>query len=209
VRLVQKLLLGGISMPIVYFVALFGAGAVYPDFSHFSQTASELGADGAPYRWAWAFNVALILVGALGIAAAIGLFIGCRQLGIGVFLLVLTSIGIGLAMINMLMSGLFPLPHPWHSNLLLVLAGVFVPLFGALVMQKALDKGASMILWLSFVVAVIFTAPLLGFGGCVTEGNLGLWLRLWAVALLFPIGYLCWSIRGKLLTSVIQDNHGR
>ena len=66
--LTRMLLIAGITMPIIYFAALFIAGVLYPDYSHIRQLPSELGADGAPYEFAFAFNLALIIVGLCGLA---------------------------------------------------------------------------------------------------------------------------------------------
>ena len=47
--LTRSLLLTGTAMPVLYFLALFTAGSLYPDYSHIRQVASDLGAVGAPY----------------------------------------------------------------------------------------------------------------------------------------------------------------
>ena len=75
----RHLLLGGVLTPLTYFALLFAAGAFYPDFSHVRQVASELGADGAPYGGALAFNAGIVLVGLVGVGAAFGLFADFRK----------------------------------------------------------------------------------------------------------------------------------
>ena len=87
----KTLLFAGVAMPVLYFVALFAAGAFYPDYSHIRQVASDLGAVGAPYAFAPVFNVALVgvalagLGGALGAAQLLEGFFVVRKIFFGVF----------------------------------------------------------------------------------------------------------------------------
>ena len=198
-QVVKKLLFAGAIMPVLYFTLLYTAGALYPDYSHVRQVASDLGADGAPYGWALEFNIGLVYVGLAGIAGAIGLFQGLRRLGGGFILTSVTSTVIVLPSVIMVMSGLFPLPSPWHANFHILLTGNLVPLFGALAL-RAMPNAATirLLLIVGFGVNMGITGVLFGIGDLVNEGNLGLWLRLWVAAMLPQIGFLCWVVRSRL-----------
>ena len=130
----KTLLLAGVLTLPLYFALLFTAGAFYPSFSHVKQVASELGASGAPYDGALAFNVGLVAVGCVGIAGAVGLFQGLRKLGAGFTATLLTSAAMASPLATLVMSGIFPLPSPWHTNVYMALAGNLAPALGALAM---------------------------------------------------------------------------
>lgn len=195
----KRLLLAGALMPVLYFVLLLTFGSLYPDFSHVRQVASDLGADGAPYDWAGAFNIGLVLTALAGTAGAVGLFQGLRKLGSNFILTVLVSVTIVSPMASQAMSGIFPIPSPWHANFYMLLAGNLVPLFGAMALRTAPDTAAiRRLLFIGFGVNVGITAVLFGIGDLVTEANLGLWLRIWAAALLSLVGYLSWAVRSRM-----------
>lgn len=140
-----------------------------------------------------------MLVGVLGILSGVGLFVGLLKLGHGKFLAALTSITVIGISANMILSGVFPLPSPYHSLLELLLLGVFVPLFGAFALRKSSNSPVpAAIMFVAFLMNFILFALMLGVGGVVNENNVGLWIRLWAFVLLPSIGYLCWVVRRRL-----------
>jgi ABC-type multidrug transport system permease subunit len=59
-------------------------------------------------------------------------------------------------------------------------------------------KAIRLTLNLSFVVALIVVAVLFGIGDLVTNENLGLWLRFWALVTLPAFGLLCLTVHSRL-----------
>lgn len=195
----KRLLLIGALMPIVYFFVLFGAGLLNPEFSHITQAPSELGADGAPYQWIVAFNTGLIIVGILGILGGLGIFMGLGKLGFGKIFKTIASLTIIMPSINMVLSGVFPLPDPNHSLLEVLFPVFFAPLFAALILRRISDlKIPVIILIIGFILNIAIFAGIIGIGGFVTDDNFGLWIRLWALIVMPATGYMCWMVRAKL-----------
>lgn len=187
----KALLAAGIAMPVLYFAALFVAGAFYPGFSHIRQVASDLGADSAPYAYATAFSVALVFVGLFGLAGSLGLFIGLRRVGAGRARSALAGLIPAMPSLSLMQSGVFPLPSPHHSTFVLLLMGVQL---------RALPGTAAVrwTLYAAFVASLIVVSFFFGVGGVVTEANLGLWLRIWAAISLPTLAILCFVIRKRL-----------
>ena len=186
-------------MPVLYFVALFAAGALYPDYSHIRQVASDLGAVGAPYAFAPLFNVALVGVALAGLAGALGLGLGLQKLGVNRLLSAVTGLAPAMPSISLGMSGLFPLPSPYHSSFILLLAGVLTPALGGLALRRMPETSAiTRTLYLSFAAALIVVGILFGIGELVTDENLGLWLRIWAAVTLPAFGILCLAVKQRL-----------
>jgi hypothetical membrane protein len=195
----RSLLLTGAFMPVIYFVALFSAGALFPDYSHFRQVPSDLGADGSPYAFAAAFNFALLIVGLTGLIGALGLVVGLWKLGVNRFLSMASGMAPAMPSISLMMSALFPLPSPYHSSFVLLLIGMLTPLLGGLALRKLENTVAiSLTLYLAFVVAVIVVGIIFGIGDLITEDNVGLWIRIWAVVSLPTSAILCLAVRAKL-----------
>lgn len=198
-KLNRSLLLAGSVMPLLYFFVIYAAGAFYPGYSHVRQVASDLGADGAAYPYAAIFNIGLLAVAVTGLAGALGLFWGLKKTRGGVILPALTGLTLAMPSISLGMSGLFPLPSPWHSSFELLLAGILTPLLGAIALSKvpgtAMTRAALVV---SFAGALMVLAALFGAGGLVSEENVGLWLRLWAVASMPAVGLLCWTVRSRI-----------
>lgn len=193
---VKPLLLVGSLLPILYFVALYSAGLFYPDYSHIKQVASDLGAANAPYAFAGVFNIGLLMVAAAGLAGAAGLLSGLQKAGSGRLLAILTAITLAMPSISLAMSGLFPLPSPYHSSFVLLLAGIFTPLFGGFALRKVSGTGGTQLfLFLAFGAALLVLAFIFGLGGLVTNDTVGLWLRIWALVSFTPVGGLCWTVR--------------
>lgn len=195
----KNLLLAGVLVPFLYVAVLYAAGGLYPNYSHIVQIPSDLGADGAPYQWIGAFNIGLILVGVFGILSGVELFRGLLKLGRGKTLAVLTSLTVISVSVNMILSGVFPLPSPYHSLLELLLPSVFVSLFGAIALRKPSNSPMpAIIMFVAFIMNFILFGIMLGIGDIANEDNVGLWIRLWAAVLLPSIGYLCWVVRRRL-----------
>lgn len=188
----------GTSTPFLYFAALFIAGLFYPDYSHVRQVASDLGAVGAPYDLANLFNVGLILTGLAGCLGAIGLFGGLMRTSSGIPLALATGLTVFAPSLTVVMSGAFPMPSPYHSNIFLLMAGIFAPLFGAFAIRELPNTQLiRRYLLLAFVAGLLLVPILFGIGGLLTEDNVGLWLRIWAGVSLPPVGVLCWVVRQR------------
>jgi len=172
----RGLLFIGALMPILYFTVLIMAGFYYPDYSHIRQVASDLGA-----------------------AGAVGLIGGFGRLGASRLWALATSVTIITPALSLGMSGLFPLPSPYHSNFYMLVLGILTPLFGALTLRGVARTGPlrAMLLF-AFGAALVLVAILFGLGGLVSEDNLGLWLRIWAAISLPPVGLLCWAVRQRI-----------
>lgn len=189
-------LVGGMATPVLYFALLFSAGAFYPDFSHVRQVASELGTDGAPYGGGAAFNLALVIIGFIGTTAAVGLVAALRRAGARTLLALLTGVTYAGPFINLMMSGLWPLPHSWHSSVTLVLAGFFAPGIAVLALRPVADtRPLKIALATSFVlILVVFN----GLGGLNTPELAGLRWRLIALFLMGSFALLCGTLHMRL-----------
>jgi hypothetical membrane protein len=206
---IRRLLLAGLAMPILYFLALLIAGALYPDFSHVRQPASDLGAAGAPYGYATAFNVALLAVGVSGLAGSVGLALGLWRLGAARPLAVMAGLVPAMPSISIIISGLFPLPSPYHSSFVLLLVGVFTPMVGALALRKFPSTGtARFVLYVAFAAALVVVGILFGVGGLVSVDSLGFWFRIWAIVSLPTLGMLCIVVRRRLSPGYVGISKG-
>jgi hypothetical protein len=190
-------------MPIVYFAALLAAGALC--YSHVSEVASELGAKGAPYAFATALNTALIVVGLTGLAGSFGLASGLQKLGVGKFLSIATGLTLAITAVSFAMSGIFPLPSPYHSSMVLLIIGNLTPLLAGLSFRK-LDNSTAITLALygAFFFAIAVVAVILGLGNFITDDNVGLWLRIWAAVLLPTVSLLYIVVSRRLPVGTTQ-----
>lgn len=193
---VRPLLLVGALLPLLYFALLYSAGLFYPDYSHIKQVASDLGAQDAPYAFAGVFSIGLVIVAVAGLAGSAGLLSGLQRAGSGRLLAILTAITLAMPSISLGMSGLFPLPSPYHSSFVLLVAGIFTPLLAGLALRRVDGtEGMRLFLFLAFGAALLVLAFIFGLGGLVTNDNIGLWLRIWALVSFIPVGVLCWKVR--------------
>ena len=186
-------------MPAIYFIALFTGGALYPDYSHMTQVASDLGAMGAPYDFATEFNIALLIVGLTGLAGALGLTIGLWKLAVSHSLSVVIGFTVAMPAVSLIISALFPLPSPHHSSFLLLLMGNLTPLLGGIALRKLESSTVTRwILYLAFVTALIVISIIFGVGNIINEDNLGFWLRIWAAVSLPTVAVVCLAVRMRL-----------
>ena len=186
-------------MPVLYFAALFVAGAFYPGYSHVRQVASDLGATGAPYPYAAAFSIALIVIGLAGLAGSLGLAMGLRSEGVSGVRSAFAGIVPAMPSLSLIQSGLFPLPSPHHSTFILLLVGVLTPFVGAVALRKLSGTDAARwTLYVAFLASLIVVGIIFGIGGLVTEANLGLWLRIWAAISLPTLAIACFVVRRRL-----------
>jgi|TARA_Y100000310_G_scaffold332997_2_gene409651 hypothetical protein len=135
----------------------------------------------------------------MGLVGAVGLILGLGKLGVGRSLSVMTGLAPAMPSISIAMSGIFPLPSPYHSSFILLLIGMLTPLLGGLALRKLEHTGAiCLTLYLAFAASLIVLAIIFGIGSLVTENNLGLWFRMWAVVSLPTFALLCMAVRIRL-----------
>ena len=111
------------------------------------------------------------------------------------FLSALTGLVPTLPAVSLAISGLFPLPSPYHSTLVLLLAGNLTPLIGGLALRRVSGTLATRyVLYLAFVLGIVVVGIVLGAGNLVTNENIGLWIRIWAAVTMPSYGFLCYMV---------------
>ncbi len=148
----RALLTAGVAAPVTYLVPYAVAALLNPGFSLTRDAPSALGETGAPN--AWIFNLGLVATGLAGVLAATGLYAGLRPRTGGPWLAGATAAATALFSLSLLMAGLFPLPDPLHYGFNASLAGLLVPLFGALTFWRAKGR-RDIILALSLAFALL------------------------------------------------------
>jgi len=185
----RKLLLAcGAGASALYFATLIGASLTWPGYSHVTQYASELGSADAPYPAL--FNLGILATGGLAVLGGLGLawHFGSRARIVSGALAgaALAAWGAG-----MIFGGLYPMPDPLHHGFGLVFGVLLLPvmLMIALRGRASVAAFALLILWLVAMIAIL--AVMFGLGGLVTSGNVGLWQRALALAMIPGIGVSC------------------
>lgn len=174
----RKLLpLALIAIPALYYFALIVGAATYPGYSHVTNYASELGAEGAPYPAL--FNVSIMLAGAAGIVAALTMPAALGEAGARRLWAVLAAIALAMWGAAMVMGGMFPMPDERHGAFGLGLAAPLIPLFTFLALSPVENsRGIRIFLAIVFVASVVMLAIMFGVGELVTRANVGLYQRL-------------------------------
>jgi hypothetical membrane protein len=187
------LLAAGVAVPVVYYVNLLVSSLLYPGYDHARQWVSELGSASA--RYPALFNISIVLVGLLGLAAAPGFGWALRRRGAGRVVSVLVALlvaGFGVAMV---MGGLFPMPDPRHNGYGLAIGLLLVPLLMALGLRRRPELRALRIfLVVDFVAMVVLFAILMGVGSLVTRANVGLWQRAFSLAMFPWLAIAAWVL---------------
>ena len=192
-KLTDGLLACGLAFPAVYFANLFGVPLLDPAFDHARQAPSDLGAQGAPY--AALFNAGLGLSAFMAFLGAIGLVLGLRRLGAGLYVSVMTGLSLALLAFALAMSAAFPLPDPLHYGFNLYFAGLLTPLFGAIALGPVRGAaGARLIALLGMMASFALIVMTIGPFGLADASNQGLWIRALAFVSFFTIGYLCFAV---------------
>ena len=121
------------------------------------------------------------------------------NLDFGRFFACAASLTVIMPSINMILSGVFPLPNPNHSFLEVMFPVFFAPLFAGLIIRRISDKRLpAIILFIGFILNIFIFAGIIGIGSFVGEDNLGLWIRIWTFIIMPSSGYMCWTVRSKL-----------
>jgi hypothetical protein len=125
-------------------------GSLLPDYSHVSQTVSEIGERGSPLMMPW--HLFSVSIGLLMILFASGIILFAKQnkLSIlpGIFMLFygISQFGIGF----------YPSPHSLHNVFgLSMTIGYFAPLVFALSWKNKLGKGFKNISILTFILIIL------------------------------------------------------
>lgn len=145
----KMLSLGWISA-IIFILGTFVLGSLLVDYSHMSQTVSEIGEEVSPLYLQW--KIFSIGIGCLLILFAIGVisFAKKRDLSVvpGIFILVY-----GLSQFTI---GIFPSPHPLHNVFgLSMIVGYFSPLIFALRWKKQFGIKFKRLSLIAFILIVL------------------------------------------------------
>lgn len=183
----QLLLAAGIAVPVLYFATVFGTPLASPGYSHLTQYASELGMAGSPSaRW---FNAGIFLTGLAAIVASPGMYLAARRDGAGRLWPALAALSLGLFGVGLMLGALFPMPDPRHGGFGLGMGIHLAPLFLALALWRVTGRRRlARLLLAAAILMLALLLPMMGVGGLVTTANVGLFQRLYALAVFGWIG---------------------
>ena len=165
-----------IAIPVLYYFGLFAGAATYPGYSHMTNYASELGAAGAPHPEL--FNVSIILMGIVALAAAALLTPAITGIGGQKLWAALAAAALGLWGASMVMGGMFPMPDERHGGFGLGLGGPLVPLFLLISLRRTESRNMLIFLGIVFAASIVMLAIMFGVGSLVTRANVGLFQRI-------------------------------
>jgi hypothetical membrane protein len=157
----RTLLAAGVAMPLIYLAALALGATLFPGYRVLEDQPSVLGGPDAAQPIA--FNVGLVLTGAIGVAGAIGIAAALQTLGKNTVVTLMggfTGLSLLLASVGLAMGGVFPLPNPLHYGFGLATFGALTPLLGAMALWRlgesrktALTLGGLFLLILALVLS--------------------------------------------------------
>lgn len=182
----RNILLGcGVIAPLIYVGLAASGGLLSPGYDHATQVISELGGPDAPHPMV--FNIGLMAAGALTILSAIGLFLRLREGAWLGALLAATAIAVFGA--SILIGGVFPLPDPRHMAWGLGYAAQIAPVLMLWALwKKPGHAGLKGFLIFNLIAVNLALAVMFGVGNLVGPDNLGLWQRLYGLAVYPWIG---------------------
>ncbi len=194
--LARRMLPLGIAVPVLYFGTLLIAASTWPQYSHVTRYASELGSAEAPVPWI--FNRGIMLMGATCVLAAFGfgsaLSAAAGRRGVAIA----AAICVALFGVGMFLGGMFPMPDERHGGFGLAFAALPAPLLMAFAVAPApRHRGLTIFLVVSFVLMAALLAVMMGIGGLVTRANVGLWQRANALTMFPWIGVAAWMLRRR------------
>ncbi|HEY1073120.1 DUF998 domain-containing protein [Brevundimonas sp.] len=182
----RNILLGcGVAAPLIYVGLAASGGLLFPGYDHAAQVISELGGPEAPHPMV--FNLGLMAAGVLTLLGAAGLFLRLRG---GAWLgALLAALAIATFGISILIGGVFPLPDPRHMAWGLGYAAQIAPLLTLWALWKTPGHaGLKGFLVFNLLVVNLALAVMFGVGNLVGPDNLGLWQRLYGLAVYPWIG---------------------
>lgn len=193
----RHLLSFGIAVPILYLLALVLGSAFYPDYSHVTRYASELGAAESPHPWI--FNSGIVAAGLAALLAGPGFAVALRRLESDRLPAVLSGLAVSLWGVAMVLGGAFPMPDPRHGGFGLGLGLQVAPLLLLWGLRRAPGAGRlRLFLLVVFLAMAALFAVMMGVGGLVTRANVGLWQRGNALASIPWIGIVAYALRRRL-----------
>ena len=160
----RNLLLFGALAGIVFFTTVYVLAAFLSDYSHISETVSEIGEIGSPV--AMPFQVAMLAVNLCVILFAVGLFHFAIANSISVVPAFFVA-WFGLVDIG---TNIFPSPHPLHNVFGLSLTiGYLAPLVLAIAWRRSdTARSIASISW--FVAALVFVSIFLNISPAFNRG---------------------------------------
>lgn len=193
------LLRAGVLVPFLYFGTVIAASFFYPGYSHVRQYASELGSSAA--RYPALFNSGILLTGVALLLGAAGLAGALRKLGLNRVLSWLFVITVGGFGIGMVMGALFPMPDPRHGGFGLGMGIHLAPaLLGFAFWRDPHARGLRLYLFATAIAGLVLFAIMMGIGGFVTRANVGVFQRVYAIALIPWIGVASHAILKRVET---------
>lgn len=177
----RLMLWGGVLVPVLYFATLIGTSLTWPEYSHVTQYASELGSAAAPRPEL--FNLGVMATGVAGVLAGLGFFVALCRLTGSTVLPSLAGLSLAAWGAAVVMAAVFPMPDDRHGGYGLGMAMQVAPLWVLLALRREQDAGRLRLLLLAvFIAMAVLFAIMMGVGGLVTRANVGLWQRSYALA---------------------------
>ena len=202
----RRLLALGIAVPLLYFGTLIVAASTWPEYSHVTRYASELGGPEAPKPWI--FNGGIIVMGIACVLAAVGFGQALYRVSARRVLSILAGVCVGLFGVGMLMGGLFPMPNPLHGGFGLAFAIVPAPALMALALLGIPGFARfRAVLWIGTAAMLTTLAIMMGVGQLVTRANVGVWQRVNALAMFPWLGVAAWWLLRSLARPVPAHPH--
>ena len=145
--------LSGATAALVFFAAVYLLGGLLENYSHTSQTVSEIGRAGSPAEVQWRVANLLVAAGLLVFAVSIRNFASTRNVS------QLPALFVAFYALSVAGTGLFATPHPLHNVFgLSLLIGYMAPLVTALTWRSQAElrsvAAVSAISWCIVVLAI-------------------------------------------------------
>jgi hypothetical protein len=197
---ITRLLLGmGIAVPFLYFGIQLLAAPFYPGYSFVRNVASELGSDLG--RYPHPFNLALMLLGLVTIAAAFGFWRALRYLHANPALTFALPLAITVIGFQTLWAGYFPMPDPRHGgHPIFIVNMILLPLLLTTALWKQQGSGSILRGYLvATLLLLLGMVPVMsGRTGKEHPEYRGLCQRLFTLTLYPPIGVGASILRRRL-----------
>lgn len=178
------LLGAGVVAPAIYLGLIAAGPLLFPGYNHMAQMVSELGAADSSHPLI--FNVGLMLAGGLTILAAGALFDAIRTRGGGFVSSLLAALAIAVFGASLVIGGVFPLPDERHLAWGMGFAVQVAPALMLWALWPVKGFGGLKVFLAGVFVAVnALLAVMFGVGDLIDGGNVGLWQRLYGLAM-FP-----------------------
>lgn len=192
-RRTDLLLWAAFAVPVLYYGTVLSAALLYPEYSHASQYASELGSASA--RYPLVFNTGIFLTGIAGILGALGFYRALRSFAVGPLLAALVAMTVAMYGIGLLFGALFPMPDERHGGYGLGIAVQVSPLLMLIALRRVAGlRVLKLLLAVDAVAIVVMFAIMMGVGNLVTRGNVGLFQRGYSLTVMPWMAIAAWSL---------------